>query len=105
MLPGDNKRDSHWDIQVSIAKAAARMSHPSLMELHHDILEEFGSKPSLDLVNYFIDIAKISDENVEEYLRYIGSAKEKHKPEEKEKDPHLLVADSIALSGNPTVLN
>jgi len=104
MTPSDNKRDFHWSIQVSIAKAAARISNPSLMELHHDILEEFGSRPSPDLVNYFIDIAKISDENVEEYLRYVGATTKKQKPGKTEKDPYYRVADSIALGDNPTVL-
>jgi len=104
MFSSDDKHQSHWDIQVSIAKAIAHMENPSLMKLHHNIMEEFGHRPGLDLIDYFIGITETVDGEVQEYLNYIGAAVPQQKTKETKKDPGLLMADKIALTDNPTVL-
>ena len=103
MTSGDNKQGDLWDVQVSIAKAAAKLPNPSLAKLHNEVLEEIGQRPGLDLVDYFVSITKISHEEVKEYFQYIGKLK-KDASKEIKKDPCLLLADSIACDETPTVL-
>ncbi|HEB68419.1 MAG TPA: hypothetical protein ENI88_02235 [Desulfobulbus sp.] len=109
MTSVDNKRDDLWGIQVSIAKAIAKLPRPSLAQLHHEILEEIGQRPGLDLVDYFVGIAEISKDEVGEYFQRIGaSIKEKAKKEDnakkEDKDPQFVLADTIASGHAPTVL-
>lgn len=103
MTSDDNKQDDLWDVQVSIAKAAAKLPNPSLAKLHHEVLEEIGHGPGLDLVDFFVGIAKISEKEIKEYFQYIGKSN-KENTEEIKKDPCLLLADSIACGDSPTVL-
>ncbi|HHD64778.1 MAG TPA: hypothetical protein ENK96_10570 [Desulfobulbaceae bacterium] len=99
-----NKKDELWDVQVSIARAAARLPKPSLAKLHYEVLEEIGQPPGLDLVDYFVDLTEINEEEVEDYFRFIGKLKEKQR-EEHSRDPGQKLADRIAGSdGRPTVL-
>ncbi len=103
MFNGEKKENIFWDVQVSIANAAAKLPQPSLAKLHHEVLEEIGQPPGPDLINYFIGIADLPDEEVEEYLSYIGKSKEKLKRKESKTDFEML-ADKIAGDANPTVL-
>ena len=103
MTSTENRQDDLWDIQISIAKAIAKQKNPSLAQLHHEILEEVGHIPCLDLIDYFVGIAGISDDEVEKYFQYIGtSIKEKIK--KSKKDSRLELADNIANGAAPTVL-
>jgi len=103
MSSGEKKENIFWDVQVSIANAAAKLPQPSLAKLHHEVLEEIGQPPGSDLINYFIDIADLPDEEVEEYLSYIGKSKEKLKRKAPKPDFEML-ADKVIGGANPTVL-
>jgi len=100
-----------WEIQLSIAKAVASLEKPSLARLHHDIVEEIGQRPSKKLVDYFLEIAKIPNEEKEEYFRYIGRLEPKKNeaeptPEKSERSSSAQrLADTIVCSDTPTVLN
>lgn len=103
MLSGERKENRFWDVQVSIANAAAKLPEPSLAKLQHEVLEEIGQLPGPDLIKYFIGIANIPREEVEEYLTYIGKSKEKLKKRTSKSDFEIL-ADKIAGGKNPSVL-
>ncbi len=99
-MTSTRKHDELWNIQVSIAKAIANLQNASIAQLHHDILEEIGQGPGLDVVDYFVSIADIPEDEVKQYFQRIGaSTKEKIK-----KDPRLLLADSVAGGHSPSVL-
>ncbi len=104
MTSAENRQDDLWRIQISIAKAVAKLQKASLAQLHQEILEEVGHRPSLDLVDYFVGIAAISEDEVEEYFQYIGGAATKKKRKKSEKDGRLQLADNIANGYAPTVL-
>lgn len=97
------KSDYLVEIQVSMAKAAAKLPNPSLTKFHYEILEEIGRPPGLDVVDYFAGIADIPDDEVIEYFKFIGKPQE-DPPEETEKDPQLQLAEDIASAEKPTVL-
>jgi hypothetical protein len=101
---GKNKNDELWDVQVSIARAAARLPKPSLAKLHYEVLEEIGQPPSLELVDYFVDLTEITDEEIKEYFRFVGKPDEERQKEHS-RDPGQELADRIARNGErPTVL-
>jgi hypothetical protein len=103
MFSGAKNDNKFWDVQVSIANAAAKLPRPSLSRLHHDILEEIGQLPGTDLIDYFISLANIPKEEVDEYLSYIGISRKKLKKRETESE-YTKVADKVACGVNPTVL-
>lgn len=100
----------YWDEQLSIARAVAHQSKPSLAKLHHDILEEVGQRPGLELIEYFLGMVQIPEEEKEEYLRYAGFATTREDvveqvPQQKSSaTPALLLADTVATGDTPTVL-
>lgn len=101
----NGKKQSHfWDIQVSIANASAKSPHPSLMEMHHEIIEEMGHAPGLDLVDYFVGIAKISSQEVDTYFSYIGRNKQKPDTKTNIKPSPKQFTEKIATHDNPTIL-
>lgn len=102
-MNGERKENRFWDVQVSIANAAAKLPRPSLAKLHHEVLEEIGQLPGPDLIKYFIGIADIPKEEVEEYLSYIGKSEKKLKKEVSTSDFKQLV-NKVAGDDNPTVL-
>ncbi len=102
-----NKNDlEFWQIQVSIARAAARLPKPSLAKFHYEVLEEIGKPPGLDLIDYFVQLANIADEEVDEYFRFIGKTKEGPKKEENcdPCDPQKELAKRCAGGDSPSVL-
>jgi hypothetical protein len=100
-----------WDEQLSIARAVAQQPEPSLAKLHHDILEEVGQRPGLELIEYFLAIVDIPEEERAEYLKYAGfstAPEEKEAVEVPQKSramPALLLADTVANGNSPTVLS
>ncbi len=108
MTSVENRQDDLWGIQVSIAKAIAKSSNPSLAQLHHEILEEVGHRPCLDLVDFFVGIVEISEDEIDEYFQCIGiggAPKEAAgKTGKTKKDSRLLLADRIAGGCGATVL-
>ena len=103
MNSGDNNDLEFWEIQVSIARAAARLPKPSLAKFHYEVLEEIGKPPGLDLIDYFVSLADISDEEVKEYFRFIGKTKEGRK-KEKDNDPKKELTKRCAAGDSPSVL-
>lgn len=99
-----NKQDDLWSMQVSLANSAAMSPNPSLVKFHHEILEEIGHRPSLELVKYFVGIAKIPKKEIEEYFQSIGQTIKEENTTEIETDPHLLLANNIASGDSPTIL-
>ncbi len=65
-------RDPYWDIKRSMANAIAHSPQPSLLRLHNEVLEEFGYRPDLELVDYFCSIAEIAEEEIADYFRRIA---------------------------------
>jgi len=100
--PDKNKKNDLWDVQVSIARAAARLPEPSLAKLHYEVLEEIGKPPGLDLVDYFVGLAEIAEEEIEEYFRFVG--KREGEKKQGNKEPGKKLADRIAGGDGPTVL-
>ncbi len=99
----------YWDEQLSIARAVAYQPEPSLAKLHHDILEEVGQRPGLELIEYFLGLIQIPEEEKEEYLRYAGLATDheglvEETPQKSMATPALLLADTVATGDSPTVL-
>ncbi len=103
MNSGQNIELEFWEIQVSIAKAAARLPEPSLAKLHYEVLEEIGQPPGLNLIDYFVKLADIADEEVKEYFRFIGKSTS-GQPKKEKKDPHKELADGCARDNTPSVL-
>jgi len=99
---GEHKKEDLWDVQVSIARAAARLPKPSLAKLHYEVLEEIGQPPGLELVDYFVSLTDVAEEEVEEYFRFIG--KTKNGRGQDKRDPKQQLADRIAEGDGPTVL-
>ncbi len=100
---GRTAHDSYWDIKQSIANAIARSPKPSLFRLHNEVLEEFGYRPELELVDYFCTIAEISDKEIADYFRTIALPNgEQAGPQEKETG--RAMADRIAAGPEPTIL-
>ena len=103
MNSGKNNDLEFWEIQVSIARAAAKLPEPSLAKFHYEVLEEIGKPPGLDLIDYFVQLTDIADEEVDEYFRFIGKTKEGGKKEES-RDPHKELANRCAGGESPSVL-
>ncbi len=103
MNSGKNNDLEFWEIQVSIARAAARLPKPSLAKFHYEVLEEIGKPPGLDLIDYFVQLADIADEEVDEYFRFIGKTKEGGQKEER-RDPQKELAKRCAGGESPSVL-
>ncbi len=99
-MTSTHEQDELWNIQVSIAKSIANLKAPSLAQLHHDILEEIGQGPGLDIVDYFVSIADIHEDEIMQYFQCIG-ASTKGKIN---KDPRMQLAEGIAHGHAPTVL-
>ncbi len=99
MPPSTDEQTIFWEIQLSIAKAVAALKKPSLARLHHDIVEEIGQRPGKKLIDYFLEIARIPEEEKEEYFGYIGITPKK------KGDRFSQLADTIACGDAPTVLN
>ena len=90
-------------IQVSLARAVARLPKPSLVKLHYEVLEEIGQMPGLDVIDYFVQLANIADEEVDEYFRFIGKTIEARK-KEKDSDPKKELVKRCAAGHSPSVL-
>ncbi len=103
MNSGANNDLEFWEIQVSIARAAAKLPEPSLAKFHYEVLEEIGKPPGLDLVDYFVQLTNIADEEVEEYFRFIGKIIESREKDEKS-DPQKELAKRCAVGKSPSVL-
>ncbi len=103
MNSGNNNDLEFWEIQVSLARAAARLPKPSLAKFHYEVLEEIGQPPGLDLIDYFVQLTGIAEEEVEEYFRFIGKTKDGRK-KEKKSDPQKELADRCAGDNSPSVL-
>ncbi len=103
MNSGANNDLEFWEIQVSIARAAAKLPKPSLAKFHYEVLEEIGKPPGLDLIDYFVQLTNIADEEVDEYFRFIGKTKDGGSKEEKG-DPHKELAKRCAVGDSPSVL-
>ncbi|HHB75994.1 MAG TPA: hypothetical protein ENK84_05570 [Desulfobulbus sp.] len=103
MNSGNNNDLEFWEIQVSIARAAARLPKPSLAKFHYEVLEEIGKPPGLDLIDYFVQLTNIADEEVDEYFRFIGKTKEGPK-KEKNRDPQKELAKRCTGGDSPSVL-
>ena len=110
MSPSVNNQPMFWDVQLSIAKSIAALEKPSLARLHHDILEEIGQGPGEKLIEYFLEITKIPEEERDEYFRYVGISKTRDDetvtvPEKADSNRPAQLADTIACGDAPTVLN
>ncbi len=110
MSPSANNQPMFWDIQLSIAKSVAGLKKPSLAQLHHDILEEIGQSPGEKLIEYFLEITKIPEEEREEYFRYVGISRKKSNEtvtvsEKSDTRRPSQLADTIACGDAPTVLS
>ncbi|MFP7755943.1 hypothetical protein ACLG6S_15050 [Thermodesulfobacteriota bacterium B35] len=105
MTPDDRGRpqDPYWDIKRSIANAIARSPKPSLLRLHNDVLEEFGYRPDLELVDYFCSIAEIPEEEVADYFCRIALPSDAG-GEAGEEAAGKCLADRIATEPEPTIL-
>lgn len=103
MNSGNNNDLEFWEIQVSIARAAAKLPSPSLAKFHYEVLEEIGKPPGLDLIDYFVQLTEIADEEVDEYFRFIGKTKDGRKKEENS-DPKKELAKRCAGGDSPSVL-
>ena len=103
-MSSDPKHDPFWEIQVSLAKGVARLPRPSLAKLHHEVLEELGKPPGLALVDFFVKLADISEEEVNEYIRYIGKDAAVKLKREQTRDESQLLAEQIAREKGASVL-
>ncbi len=109
MSASANNQTIFWEIQLSIAKAVASMEKPSLARLHRDIVEEIGQHPGEKLLDYFLGITQIPNEEKEEYFKYIGISKTGDKetvvpPAKADTDRPADLAATIACGDTPTVL-
>ncbi len=100
---GRTAQDPYWDIKRSIANAIARSPQPSLLRLHHEVLEEFGYRPDLELVDYFCSIAEVEEEEIADYFRKIALPTGKENGQE-EKESGIGLAERIAAGPEPTIL-
>jgi hypothetical protein len=103
-MSSDTTSDPFWEIQVSLAKGVARLPRPSLAKLHYEVLEELGRPPGLDLVDYFVKLADISEEEVREYFRFIGKDAAIKTEEAKNRDEAQELAERIAGEKGASVL-
>ena len=103
-MSSDTKHDPFWEIQLSLAKGVARLPRPSLAKLHYEVLEELGKPPGLDLVDFFVKLANISEEEVREYFRFIGKDAAVKIQEERTRDEAQQLAGAIAREPGATVL-
>ena len=79
------------------------MSQPSLAKLHHEILEEMGSPPCQELIDYFLSIVDIPAKEVEEYYQFIGQTVKSGPKSGPASLPYDLI-HRIAHEDNPSVL-
>ncbi len=100
---GKTSQDPYWDIKRSIANAIARSKRPSLLRLHNEILEEFGYRPDLELVDYFCSIAEVDEEEIADYFCRIARPVTGENSDREEVNGRGL-ADRIADGPEPTVL-
>lgn len=103
MGSGQKTDNQLWNVQVSIAKGAAKMSQPSLAKLHHEVLEELGKPPSQELIDYFLTLIDIPEKEVQAYYRYIGKEKGNFNRDNREAAPDDLIK-KIAHGDAPSVL-
>lgn len=103
MNSGKNTDLELWKIQISIARAAAKLPHPSLAKFHYEVLEEIGKPPGLDVIDYFVNLTNIPEEEVDEYFRFICKTKDGRQIEES-RDPKKELAKRCANGESPTVL-
>lgn len=103
-MSSDTNQDSFWEIQVSLAKGVARLPRPSLAKLHYEVLEEMGKPPGLDLVDFFVRLAEIPEEEVREYFRFIGKDAAVKMDEARTRDEALQLAEQIAAEPGASVL-
>jgi len=103
-MSSETTSDPFWEIQVSLAKGVARLPRPSLAKLHYEVLEELGRTPGLDLVDYFVKLADISEEEVREYFRFIGKDAAVKTKETKKRDEAQELAEQIAGEKGASVL-
>ena len=97
--------DPFWEIQVSLAKGVARLPRPSLAKLHHEVLEEMGKPPGLDLVDFFVELAGIPEEEVREYFRFIGEYAAAKVQTEKNRETEVRrLAGQVAREPDASVL-
>lgn len=105
MRGNDKHHDPFWDVQVSIANALAKASHPSLTTLHQEILEEIGRSPGLDIIDYFVGISNIPQEAIKKYFALIGSVKKREDVScDVKSEANEVLIDRIIESGSQTVL-
>jgi hypothetical protein len=103
-MSSDTTSDPFWEIQVSLAKGVARLPRPSLAKLHYEVLEEMGSPPGLDLVDFFVKLADISEEEVREYFRFIGKDAAVKMEEARIRDEAQVLAERMAGEAGASVL-
>jgi len=103
-MSSENKNDPFWEIQVSLAKGVARLPRPSLAKLHYEVLEEMGKPPGLDLVDFFVKLADISEEEVREYFRFIGKDAATKLERERTRDEAQELAEQVARERGASVL-
>lgn len=105
MSNGHKTNSPFWDVQVSIANGVAKMQSPSLAKLHHEILEEMGTPPSQELIDYFLEQVEVADEELVEYYRYIGKYNNKKgiSPGASSR-PSADLIDTLLQQGNPSVV-
>jgi hypothetical protein len=106
MSNGHKTNSPYWDVQVSIANGVAKMQSPSLAKLHHEILEEMGTPPSQELIDYFLEQVEVPDEELIEYYRYIGKydSSKGDSPAATSHQPAGDLIDKLLQQGNPSVL-
>ena len=103
-MSSNTTSDPFWEIQVSLAKGVARLPRPSLAKLHYEVLEEMGKPPGLDLVDFFVKLAEIPEEEVREYFRFIGKDAAVKMEEARTRDEAQELAERIAAETGSSVL-
>ncbi len=103
MTSGKNTDLELWKIQISIARAAAKLPDPSLAKFHYEVLEEIGKPPGLDVIDYFVNLTNIPEDEVDEYFRFICKTKDGRQKEESN-DPKKALAQRCAGGDSPSVL-
>ncbi len=103
-MSSDTIHDPFWEIQVSLAKGVASLPRPSLAKLHYEVLEEMGKPPGLDLVDFFVRLADISEEEVREYFRFIGKDAAVKMEEAKSRGEAQELAEQVAGEAGASVL-
>jgi len=103
-MTSNTTQDPFWEIQVSLAKGVARLPRPSLAKLHYEVLEEMGKPPGLDLVDYFVSLVGIPEEEVREYFRFIGKDVAEKTQRRKTGDNTRQLAEQIAGQPGASVL-